>query len=125
MAENKLKALFDLNTILDVLQKLEEFYDFSARSLAHAETGEIQGWLATHSVSTLFYLIAKDKLPEQARVAVNSLVQFLKVAQVDQGIIEQALNLPYRDFEDAVQMSSGLYIQADYLLTRNLSLIHI
>ena len=31
MAENKLKALFDLNTILDVLQKLEEFYDFSAR----------------------------------------------------------------------------------------------
>ena len=75
--------------------------------------------VAAHSESTLFYLIAKEKSPEQARVAVTSLVQFLKVSPVDQGIIEQALNLPYRDFEDAVQMSSGLYIQADYLLTRN------
>ena len=119
MGEDKLDVLFDLNIILDVLQKREGFYEFSARLLARAETGEIQGWLAAHSVSTLFYLIAKDKSPEQARVAVTSLVQFLKVAPVDQGIIEQALNLPYRDFEDAVQMSSGLYIQADYLLTRN------
>ena len=86
---------------------------------ARAETGDIQGWLAAHSISTLFYLIAKDKNPEQARVAVTSMLQFLKVAPIDQGIIEQALNLPYRDFEDAVQMSAGVFINADYLLTRN------
>ena len=119
MAGEKLKVLFDLNIILDVLQKREEFTDFSARSLARAEIGEIQGWLAAHSVSILYYLIAKDKTPEQARVAVTSLLQFLRVTPVDQGIIEQALNLPYRDYEDAVQMSAGLYIHADYLLTRN------
>jgi len=47
------------------------------------------------------------------------MLQFLKVAPIDQGIIEQALNLPYRDFEDAVQMSAGVFINADYLLTRN------
>ena len=119
MGEDKLKVLFDLNIILDVLQKRPEFYDFSARLLARAETCEIQGWLAAHSVTTLFYLIAKDKSPEQARVAVTCLLQFLKVAPVDQSTIEQALNLPYRDFEDAVQMSAGLHIHADYLLTRN------
>ena len=119
MAGDRLKVLFDLNIILDVLQKREAFYDFSARSLARAETGDIQGWLAAHSISTLFYLIAKDKNPEQARVAVTSMLQFLKVAPIDQGIIEQALNLPYRDFEDAVQMSAGVFINADYLLTRN------
>ena len=119
MGEDKLKVLFDLNIILDVLQKRVEFYEFSARLLACAETGEIQGWLAAHSVSILFYLMSKDKSPEQARVVVTSLLNFLMVAPVDQGIIEQALNLPYRDFEDAVQMSAGLYINADYLLTRN------
>ena len=119
MAGDWLKVLFDLNIILDVLQKREEFHDFSARSLARAETGDIQGWLAAHSISTLFYLIARDQSPEQARVAVTSMLQFLKVAPIDQGIIEQALNLPYRDFEDAVQMSAGVFINADYLLTRN------
>jgi predicted nucleic acid-binding protein len=119
MASAKLNVLFDLNIILDVLQEQVEFYGFSARLLALAETGTILGWLAAHSVTTLFYLIAKDNSPEQARVSTTSLLQFLRIAPVDQSTIEQALNLPYRDFEDAVQMSAALQIHADYLLTRN------
>ncbi len=119
MGNDKTQVLFDLNIILDVLQEREEFYDYSARLLAMAETGSIQGWLAAHSITTLFYLIAKDRSPEQARVTLTSLLQFLKIAPVDQNTIEQALNLPYRDFEDAVQMMAALQIRADYLLTRN------
>ncbi len=60
MAADKLQVVFNLNIILDVLQERKEFYDFSARLLAYAETRIIQGWLAAHSVTTLFYLIAKD-----------------------------------------------------------------
>jgi hypothetical protein len=119
MGEAKTSVLFDLNIILDVLQERIEFYEFSARLLARAETGVIQGWLAAHSVTTLFYLIAKDKSPEHARVTITSLLQFLKIAPVDQSTIEQALNLPYQDFEDAVQMIAALRIRADYLLSRN------
>jgi predicted nucleic acid-binding protein len=124
MAGSKPQVLFDLNIILDVLQERKEFYDFSARLLARAETGSIQGWLAAHSVTTLFYLIAKDKSPEQARVTLTSLLQFLKIAPVDQNTIEQALNLPYRDFEDAVQMIAALQARVDYLLTRNVRDYH-
>ncbi len=115
----KLNVMFDLNLLLDVLQKRAEFYEFSAQLLAHAEIGNLQGWISAHSVTTLFYLIAKDKSPEQARVTITSLLQFLKVAAVDQTTIEQALNLPYRDFEDAVQVIAALQIKADYLVTRN------
>jgi predicted nucleic acid-binding protein len=46
-------------------------------------------------------------------------LQFLSVAAVDQAVVEQALNLPYRDFEDAVQMMAAVRAGADYLLTRN------
>ena len=119
MADDKSQVLFDLNIILDVLLERVNFYDFSARLLAYAETGVIQGWLAPHSVTTLFYLIAKDKSADQARVTMTSLLQFLKIAPVNQTTIEQALNLPYRDFEDAVQMTAALQVQADYLLSRN------
>jgi PIN domain len=119
MAKDKLQVVFDLNILLDVLQERQNFYEFSARLLAYAEIGSIQGWLVAHSVTTLYYLIARDKSPEQARVTLTSLLQFLKVAPVDQNTIEQALNLPYRDFEDAVQMISALQVHADYLLTRN------
>jgi predicted nucleic acid-binding protein len=120
METDKIQVLFDVNIILDVLQEREAFYDFSARLLALAETGRIQGWLAAHSVTTLFYLVAKDRSSDQARVTLTSLLQFLKIAPVDQSTIEQALNLPYRDFEDAVQMMSALQIRADYLLSRNI-----
>jgi hypothetical protein len=113
METDKMRVLFDLNIILDVLQEREAFYDFSARLLALAETGRIQGWLAAYSVTTLFYLIAKGRPPEQARVTFTSLLQFLKVAPVDQNNIEKALNLPYRDFKDAVQMIAALQIRAD------------
>ena len=119
MVENKIQVLFDLNIILDVLQERKEFYDFSARLLAQAETGDIQGWLAAHSVTTLFYLIAKDISPDQARVTLASLMQFIKIAPVDQNTIELAMSMPYRDFEDAVQMMAAVQIHADYLLTRN------
>jgi hypothetical protein len=67
----------------------------------------------------LFYLIAKGRSSEQARVTLTSLLQFLRVATVDHLTIEQALNLPYRDFEDAVQMMAALQIRADNPLTRN------
>jgi len=119
MARNKLKVLFDTNIILDVLQERKEFYDFSARLLAYAETGAIEGWLAAHSVTTLFYLIARDRSAEHARVALTSLMQFMKIAPVDQSTIEGALNLPYRDFEDAVQMMAAVQVRVDYVLTRN------
>ena len=71
-------------------------------------------------MTTLFYLIAKDQSADQARVILTNLLQFLSIAKVDQIIIEQALNLPYQDFEDAVQMMAAVQADAQYLVTRNI-----
>jgi predicted nucleic acid-binding protein len=65
------------------------------------------------------YLIAKDESPEQARVTLTSILQFLKIAPVDQNTIEQALNLDYKDFEDADHMIAAIQVHAHYLVTRN------
>jgi predicted nucleic acid-binding protein len=115
----KLCVLIDLNVILDVLQRREPFHDMSARVLASAETGRIDGWIAAHSITTLFYLYAKYESVEQARVKLTELLSVLSVAAVDQTVIEQALTLPYRDFEDAVQMTAAVRTGAQYLITRN------
>ena len=115
----KIKALFDLNIVLDVLQEREPFYEISAQLLAHAETGKIQGFIAPHSLTTLFYLIQKGKSSSHAKVTITNLLQILKIATVDQSTIEQALSLPYKDFEDAVQMMAAVQCKADYLVTRN------
>ena len=51
---NKPAVLIDLNVLLDVLQKREPFYETSAGLLAAVETGQVQGFVAAHSLTTLF-----------------------------------------------------------------------
>lgn len=115
----KPSVLIDINIILDVLQKRQPFYETSTRLLAAVETGQVEGFVAAHSMTTLFYLIRKDRSAADARVALTSLLQFIRVCPVDQDTIEQALNLDYRDYEDAVQMVSALRARVDTLITRN------
>jgi predicted nucleic acid-binding protein len=116
---NKPVVLIDLNILLDVLQKREPFYEASAGLLAAVETGRAQGFVAAHSLTTLFYLIQKGKSSAEARAMITNLLQFIRVAPVDQSTIEQALNLDFQDFEDAVQMISAVQCKADCLITRN------
>lgn len=117
----KIRALIDIDVLLDVLQQRELFYTMSARALACAETGQIEGWVAAHSITTLYYLYAKYQSAEQARIRLSDLLSFLSVAAVDRAVIEHALTLPYRDFEDAVQMAAAIQIGAQYVITRNVS----
>jgi predicted nucleic acid-binding protein len=115
----KSSVLIDLNVILDVLQKREPYFETSAGFLAIAETGQIQAYVAAHSITTLFYLIQKDKSSAEARATITNLLQFIRIAPIEQNTIEQALNLDYRDFEDAVQMISAVQCKAECLVTRN------
>jgi hypothetical protein len=83
------------------------------------ETGRVEGFIAAHSVTTLFYLIQKGNSSAHARATVTNLLQFIKILPIDQNTIEQALNLNFRDFEDAVQMISAVQKKVDCLITRN------
>ena len=113
------RALLDINVILDVLQRRQPFYEDSAAVLAGAETGRLTGLVAAHSVTTLFYLLAKFGSPDTARVNTIELLSVLEVAPVDGHVLEQALALPYHDLEDAVQMAAARQAGAEYLVTRD------
>lgn len=115
----RINVLIDLNIILDALQKREPHHVHSSQIMALAETQQIVGFVAAHSLATLFYLYAKFKSAEEARVQLTKLLQFLTVAAIDQKVIEQALQLPYRDYEDALQMMAVVHAKVDYVVTRN------
>ncbi len=117
MADNS--VLIDLNILLDVLQKRMPFYQASANLLAAAETRKITAYLAAHSLTTLFYLVLKAHGTGEAHATLTNILQFIRVAPIDQQTIEQALNLNYPDFEDAVQMIAAVQCKVDCLITRN------
>ena len=119
-----LSVLIDLNILLDVFQKRQPFYESSANVLAAVETGRIIGFIAAHSLPTLFYLIKKDKGIAEAKSVMTNLLQFIKISPVDQTTIEQALNLDYEDFEDALQMMCAVQGKMTCLITRNVKDFH-
>jgi hypothetical protein len=87
--------------------------------LSLAESEEIQGFLAAHSVSTLFYLSARHLGNRRATSVLVELLRVLTVAPLDHDTILRGLALGWSDFEDALQMLSGINVDADYLVTRN------
>jgi predicted nucleic acid-binding protein len=113
------RILIDLNVLLNVLQKREPFYQASSQLLAAVETGKVEGYVSAHSITTLFYLVQMDKGKSEARALITNLMQFIKIALVDQATIEQALNLDYPDFEDAVQMMAAVQGKMGCLVSRN------
>jgi len=116
----KLRVLFDLNVILDVLTRREPFYADSAKVWEKVETGNVDGMLATHSITTLFYLLSKHKTHQESSNIIQSLLQVFEVAAVDEGVILQALALAWQDFEDAVQAVAAARAGAIYIITRNI-----
>ncbi len=114
-----MRVLFDLNIILDVLANRMPYYEDAAKIWVAAEEKEIEGLLAAHSITTLYYLLTRYTNRQQAVRAVNDVLQVFSIAAVNKDILRQALALAWNDFEDAVQMAAALQAGADYLVTRN------
>jgi predicted nucleic acid-binding protein len=124
MAETEtrlLRVLLDVDVILDVLARREPFFGDSAALLAACETGICEGLVAAHTVTTLWYLLAKHHDAAYARSRVSELLRIVQVAPVDADVIQRALVGGLADFEDGVQMAAATGAAADYVVTRNLA----
>ena len=117
---DKIRVLVDLNVIIDVMQNRQPFYEDSAGVVDAVARQEVVGWLAAHSIMTLFYIISRTCNREAAVQAVTGLLESFTVAKVDDTVIREALGLGWKDFEDAVQMASAGAEGVDYLITRNI-----
>lgn len=116
----KFRVLVDVDVILDVLTRREPFFADSAALLAACETGRCTGLVAAHTITTLWYLLAKYHDAAYARDKLDALTQIVEVAAVEREVIDAALALDFADLEDAVQACAGAASAADYVATRNL-----
>jgi len=117
--DKPIRALFDVNVILDVLTYRQPFYEDSAELWSFVERGQIEGLLAAHSVTAIFHLYSRQTSRQSASLLISILLKVFEVATIDQPVIEAALQYGWVDFEDAVQMAAAKAAACDYLVTRN------
>jgi predicted nucleic acid-binding protein len=113
------RLLLDINVLLDVLLDREPWSDAASRLLVAVESGAAEGFVAVHTLPTIYYVMAQAQDRQVATAAVADLLRILDVAPVTRADLQKALALPIADFEDAVQAACALAIGADYLVTRN------
>lgn len=116
-----MKVLYDVNILLDVLLQRQPFYLTAARLLAAAEQSRIHGFLGVSSVTTLYYLTAKQTGAPAARQVIRRLLQIFDLAPADRLILQAALQSSVTDFEDAVLCESAYHAGIDGIVTRNMA----
>jgi predicted nucleic acid-binding protein len=113
------KLLFDTNVVLDVLLDRQPHVEGSAAAWAAVETGVSEGMLAAHAVTTIHYLVRKERGNARAKRIVSAILRVFKVAAVDGAVLQEALELPFPDFEDAVTAVAARKAGCDYIVTRD------
>jgi predicted nucleic acid-binding protein len=78
------------------------------------------GCIAWHTLSNFYYLVAPTHGRRSARAFLGELLRFLDVAPGGTESARQAVQLPLKDFEDALQVTAALSVGATVIATRNL-----
>ncbi|MDE2838437.1 MAG: PIN domain-containing protein [Chloroflexota bacterium] len=113
--------LLDTDVLLDVALNRHPHADASSEFLAKVADGTPEGFVAWHSVSNLFYVIARARGAAAARDFITGLMDYLAVAPASTEAVRYAASLPMADFEDAMQVAAARACNAEYIVTRNLS----
>ena len=113
------RILFDVNVVLDVLLDRKPHAEASAAVWAAVETGMAEGLLAAPAVTTIHYLVRKEKGAVKARGILSTILRVFGIAPVNSTVIQEALQLPCPDFEDAVTAAAARLASCAYIVTRD------
>ena len=115
----RLTVLVDTNVLLDVILAREPWGAEAARLLDAIADGRIEGHVAGHSITTVYYLVERSHGREAATTAVADVLAILRVVSLGADDFLRALSFDLRDYEDAVQVAAALRVGAACIVTRN------
>ena len=115
------KIFIDTNILLDVILHRADFYQQAAAIWADCESRKVQGYVSAISLNNMHYIMRKMVAPDVALEYVRLVLNVFSIVPLDESILRLAVDLPQKDFEDAIQTFSAVQIKADCIVTRDKS----
>ncbi len=109
----------DSDIILDVLEKREPFYKYSAQILTLGDEKKINLVTTSLVFANVYYLLRKHLGLEKAKESLRKLRIIVDIISVNAKEVDLALNSELSDFEDALQYFTALDSKIDFIITRN------
>ena len=111
--------LLDTDVLIDIALDRRPHSEPASELLDQVERGLQSAYIAWHTVSNFYYLVASSRGGENARDFIVDLTRFVRVATTDTDAVHYAAGLPMADFEDALQVAAARSCGAQYIVTRN------
>lgn len=111
--------LLDTDVIIDVALDRRPHSGPASELLDRLERGQESAFIAWHTVSNFYYLVAPSRGGLSARDFIVELTRFVAVATTDTESVRYAAALPMTDFEDALQVAAAHACGAQHIVTRN------
>lgn len=101
--------LIDSNVILDYMLKRQPFYDAAKKILDVVDgRANLTGYISAAAVTDIYYIAYRQlKNRERVQELLEEVWTFVEVFRVSDKEIRKALDLHWKDFEDAVQYRGG------------------
>ena len=112
--------LIDTDVLVDVALDRRPYSVYSSEFLERVGQAPEIAWVAWHSISNLYYVVARDLGDEATRQFILYLTNFAEIAQTNTESIRYAAALEMRDFEDAMQVAAARACGARHIVTRNI-----
>jgi hypothetical protein len=112
--------MFDLNVLLDLVQRREPHYRASALALSQVVERATRGVFPCHGVTTLHYLVARHSGRARADELVDWLLRRFVIGPAGDPELRRARQLPLPDFEHAVVCAIAEATACEAIVTRNL-----
>jgi predicted nucleic acid-binding protein len=120
----KEKLFFDNDVILDISVQRDELLkndvNEAIKLINLVEADEYKGYTSTVIFTNTYYIQKKLKDHNTSINFLKKLRLILTVLNVDDKIIQKALESGFNDFEDAVQYFTAVENKMDYIITRNI-----
>lgn len=113
------KFLLDLNVVLDYMAQRQPWYAAASAIFQAEARAQASLFVSGAGVSTLAYILQEGRTRQKARVAVEIMLRRLRVATVDQAVVDLAFKLNLPDFEDAIQAAAAIEAGIPILVTRD------
>ena len=114
--------LIDTNVILDNLISRQPFSDIANDVLNLCFQQKCDGYIAAHSITNIFYILRKEFTVSERKKLLIELCEFIEVAGIQKKqIIDALANEDFNDFEDRLQVECAILVNADFIVTRNIT----
>ncbi len=112
-------VLIDTDVLIDLALDRQPFASDAAALLDALERKNARGFVAWHTISNFYYLVAAKRGVTATRQFIDELIEFVDVAPTTTADLRTVSKLPLKDFEDAMQVGAALACAAECIATRN------